>query len=150
MRACACARDDEQEDVSFCRMFCRRRRRLASPVRLPNIHLAQKNETRATHSGVLFALEAIIQRSAPPRGRGAQPTVGPFSAFLWVFFGNHVVAFIAFFPPPLLLSTLSSLLQPPRRSCCVELLLNCRSGKSCQENFGGAAVPHLGAIFFFE
>lgn len=92
--------------------------------------LAEKKTTDAQRTPGLFVFEAIIQHSAPPRDRRAEQLLAHLSLSS-IFFGNHIVTFIAFFSPPLHLVfiVLIKKIELPCRSYCVELLLNCRSGK---------------------
>lgn len=106
---------DEQEADSFggcdaagCFFFCcfsspphprcLRQRRLRSPVRLQFARRKKKTDAQRTRG--LFVFEAIIQHSAPPRDRRAEQLLAHL-ALSSIFFGNHIVTFIAFFSPPL-------------------------------------------------
>lgn len=77
---------------------CSRQQRLRSPVRLQFARRKKKTDAQRTRG--LFVFEAIIQHSAPPRDRRAEQLLAHL-ALSSIFFGNHIVTFIAFFSPPL-------------------------------------------------
>lgn len=98
----------------------RQRRSRSAPVRSP-----KKKQTDAQRTRVLFVFEAIIQHSAPPRDRRAEQLLAHL-ALSTIFFGNHIVTFIAFFSPPLHLVLIVLMKKKIELNCPAgHIVLNC-------------------------